>query len=286
MTRHAAAGLLGLACLTAGCSAGSTTGASPGLPAATAQPRLASSPLVPPAGLAKPGHLTVAADPTEAPLVYYDHNNRFAGFSIELLGELASQIGLHLDVINIDGGQVVPGLADPQHRYDLGVAAQPATPELTNSALTLQYLVGGQAILARHDDTTTTTLDRLCGHRVGANKGSLGEAAVLRTNEGTCKGDRIVYGAYDDDVRGVHDLQAGTVEAYVQDYPVATAFARLYPDIRVVPHHFNPTPEVFVFALPNTALRDAVSHAFDRVRGDGEYRRLLKRWDLAEGAVS
>jgi polar amino acid transport system substrate-binding protein len=272
--------------LTTACSSGASSGSSAGLPPATPQPHLAASAPAAPAGLAKPGHLTVAADPTEVPLVYYDHNNRFAGFSIELLGAVASQMGLLLEVINIDGGQIVPGLADPQHRYDVGVAAQPATPELAGGALTLQYLVGGQALLARRDDTRTATLDGLCGRKVGANKGSLGEAAVLRANEGTCKRNRIAYSAYDDDVRGVHDVQAATVDAYVQDYPVATAFARLYPDIRVVPHHFNHAPEVFVFALTNATLRDAVAKAFARVRADGQYRKLLQRWSLGEGAVS
>src|SRR5258708_23636697 len=49
------------------------------------------SPVPAPTGLANSGKLTVAADPTEAPLVYYDHNNRFAGFSVELLGEIRSE---------------------------------------------------------------------------------------------------------------------------------------------------------------------------------------------------
>jgi ABC-type amino acid transport substrate-binding protein len=43
---------------------------------------------------------------------------------------------------------------------------------------------------------------------------------------------------------------------------------------------------VFVFALTNATLRDAVAKAFDRVRADGQYRKLLQRWSLAEGAVS
>jgi polar amino acid transport system substrate-binding protein len=286
LTLRAAVGLMALAVVIAGCSLGSAGTSSPGLPAATSQPNLSTSPPAEPAGLARPGNLTVAADPTEAPLVYYDHDNRFAGFTIELLGALASQMGLHLDVVNIDGGQVIPGLADPQHRYDLGVAAQPASPELGSSALTLPYLIGGQAILARRDESTTRSLDGLCGSPVGANKGSLGEAAVLRTNQGQCKGKPIVYSAYDDDVRGVHDLQAGKVVAYVQDYAVATAFARLFLDVRVVPHHFSAAPEVLVFAPTNTSLRDAVGRAFDRVRADGEYKKLLQRWSLAEGAVS
>jgi polar amino acid transport system substrate-binding protein len=286
LTGRAAAGLLGLVVLTMGCSVDNANNSSSGLPSATSKPLLATSPMTAPAGLARPGFLTVAADPTEAPLVYYDHNNRFAGFSIELLGALASQAGLRLDVINIDGGQIVPGLADPQHRYDLGLAAQPATPELSSEALTLQYLVGGQAILVRRDDTRIKSLDGLCGRTVGARKGGPGETAVLRSNEASCKVDRIVYTAYDDDVRGVHELQAGTVDAYVDDYSVATAFARLYPDIRVVPHHFNSAPEVFVFALTNSALHDAVAQAFNRVRADGEYKKLLQRWALEEGAVS
>jgi len=267
---------------------GSSTGTSTGrtLPGSQNQPALSGEPIPVPSGMAVAGKLVVAADPTEAPLVYYDHTNRFAGFSIELLGEIASQMALRLGVVNINGSQIVPGFADPAHRYDMGIASQPATAELDSSASTLEYLVGGLAILAGSAQGQINSIDSLCGLRVGANRGSSGETAVLRQNEGTCHGTPITYLAYDDDVKGLHDVQAGSIAAYVQDYAVATAFARIYTGVRLVPHHFNQTPEVFVFALTNTNLRDAVARAFDRVRRSGAYKTLLSRWGMSEAAVS
>jgi polar amino acid transport system substrate-binding protein len=233
-----------------------------------------------------PGQLTVAADPTEAPLVYYDRSNRFAGFTIDLVGEIATQIGLKLNVINIDGVHIVLGLADQQHRYDMGVAPQAAPQQLGASASTLEYLVNGQVILTRHDDRQISGPASLCGLTVGANRDRTGQAIVLRDNGGACQGKPIVYAPYDSDVRGIHDLETGTVQAYIQDYAVATAFARLYSDIRIVPRRFSPASEVFVFAPTNSAVHDAVSKAFDRLRHDGDYRKLLERWGLQEGAVS
>jgi len=135
-------------------------------------------------------------------LVYYDHTNRFAGFSIELLGEIASEMGLRFGVVNINGNQILPGFADVAHRYDVGIASQPATAELDSSAATLEYLVGGLAILAGTAQGQISGPDSLCGLRVGANRGSAGETAVLRQNEGKCHGTPITYLPYDDDVKG------------------------------------------------------------------------------------
>jgi polar amino acid transport system substrate-binding protein len=272
--------------LLAACGSTSGAGTGQGLPGSRNQPSLSSQPIPVPSGMAVPGKLMVAADPTEAPLVYYDHTNRFAGFSIELVGMIASELGLKLGVININGSQIVPGFADVSHRYDMGIASQPATAELDSSAATLQYLIGGLAILAGAAQNQISGPDSLCGLKVGANRGSAGETAVLRQNEGKCHASPITFVAYDDDVKGLHDVQSGTLAAYVQDYAVATAFARIYTKIRLVPHHFNLTPEVFLFPLTNPDLHDAAAKAFDRVRKSGAYKTLLNRWGMSEGAVT
>ena len=286
MTWRDLAVILALALVAAGCSPGNVPAAGPGLPASTASPIVFPSPLTAPPGLAVPGQLTVAADPTEAPLVYYDHSNRFAGFSIELAGRIATQVGLNLNVINIDGAQIVPGLAANPQRYDLGVASQPATSELSARASTLEYLVAGPVLLVRHHDRDIVGPQSLCGLTVGGNRGRAGQTTVVRTNQGTCQGKPIVYVPYDDDIKGIHDLQTATLQAYLQDYAPATALARLYGDIRVVPRPLNPASEVFVFALAKPAVRAAVSQAFDRVRRDGDYKKLLQRWGLQDGAIS
>jgi polar amino acid transport system substrate-binding protein len=286
LIRHRLPALLALAATVTACgsSTGTTTGQT--LPGSQNQPKLSTQPIPVPSGMAAPAKLIVAADPTEAPLVYYDRTHRFAGFSIELLGEIASEMGLHLGMVNINGSQIVPGFADAAHRYDVGIAAQPATGDLASSAGTLEYLIGGLAILAGPAQGQISGPDSLCGLRVGANRGSAGETAVLRQNEGKCHSSPITYLPYDDDVKGLHDVQSGELAAYVQDYAVATAFARIYTRVRLVPHHFNQTPEVFLFALTNTALRDAAAKAFERVRKKGAYRKLLDRWGMSEGAVS
>jgi polar amino acid transport system substrate-binding protein len=278
--------ILGLAVGAAGCSPTSAPAAGPPLSASTARAAVSSSSLPAPAGLLVAGQLTVAADPTEAPLVYYDRDNRFAGFSIELLDQVAIQVGLKLNVINIDGAEIVAGLAAGQPRYDLGVAPQPATSSPGATASTLAYLVGGTVIVVRHDNRNVTGPGSLCGLTVGGNRDRAGQSTVQSTNQGACQGRPITYVPYDDDVKGIHDLQTGTLQAYLQEYAAATALARLYGDIRVVPRPLNPAPEVFVFAPANTEVRTTVAKAFDRVRRDGDYKKLLQRWGLQEGAIS
>jgi polar amino acid transport system substrate-binding protein len=285
LTGRLLAVILGLAVVAAGCSSGSAPAAGPGLPSSTSRPAAFASPLPAPTGVVVPGQLTIAADPTEAPLAYYDVNNRFAGFSIELVELIATQVGLTLNVINIDGPEIVPGLAVDQRRYDVGVAPQPATSELSSKASTLAYLMGGPVILVRHDDRQVIGPQSLCGLLVGGKRDRTGKTIVLRTNQGACLFKPIVYAPYDDDIKGIHDLQTGAIQAYLQDYAPAAALARLYGDIRILPRPLNPASEVFVFALANPGLRAAVSKAFDRVRHDGDYQRLLQRWGLQDGAI-
>ena len=107
-------------------------------------------------------------------------------------------------------------------------------------------------------------------------------------NTKACRISSVSLGPLDgnDDVKGLHDVQAATLAAYVQDYAVATAFARLYNNVRLVSHHFNLTPEVFLFSRASNALREAAARALDRVRKGGAYQKLLSRWGLTEGAVS
>src|SRR6202035_5286573 len=119
--------------------------------------------------------------------------------------------GLKLNVINIDGAEIVPGLAGNQQRYDVGVAPQPASPELKARASTLDYLVAGPVILARHDDRKLTGPQSLCVSLAGGNHDRGGQRIVLPVSRGACRAKPIAYTPYDDDIKGIHDLQSGTL---------------------------------------------------------------------------
>ncbi|MFN2466263.1 MAG: substrate-binding periplasmic protein [Candidatus Dormibacteria bacterium] len=254
------------------------------LPGATPQPPLSKSPLAPPAGLVSAGHLTVGADYHFAPQSYVDPAGHAAGFDIDLAGALASQMKLKLTVLNIDDPSIVSGLMQQNHRYDMGVN-QPVPTVTAAGAVGLPYFESGQSILVRSGETRLKDLNGICGRRVGAAPGGQGELAVTGVNDAACHDHKAQVLAASDDVAAARDVASGKLDALVDDYPAAVLLARTTPGTRVVPKHFLPVQLDLVFPAGGEATRDAVGRAFDRLRKDGTYKRLLDKWGLGEAAI-
>jgi len=230
------------------------------------------------------GQLTVASDLSYPPQEYLDPNGKPAGFDIDLAAAIASHLGLRLKVENINVSGILSGFAVRDRRYDMGISAQPDSASIQASAATLPYFVSGQSILVRSADKKTKALADLCGLKVGSNKSQSGEEAVLLENDNTCRARPMKYTAYEQDAKGLKDVSAGRLDAFVDDYPVAS-FLRGQYGLRVVPHQFSTSKDVMVFPQDGVALRDAVAAAFQRLRDNGSYRRLLKLWSLEEGEL-
>ena len=271
--------------LLAGCGASSAQGER--LPDAQSQPPFAASPVPTPSPLSTQGQLTVAILPTLPVQQYLDHSQQPAGFDIDLANAIGSQLGLKVSFHTAASeDEIVPGLVQQKRSYDLGMADQVETPAIDSGARTVPYFSTGQSILVKSDDGKTASMGDLCGKKVGALKSSGGEDEVLKQNESGCRGGKpIDYQAYDDGSVAVRDVIAGKLSAYIDEYPGAVYFARVYGGLRVVPHKLAAAKEVMVFGITDTGLRDAVAAALGRLQKSGAYIDLLHRWGLDEGGL-
>lgn len=254
------------------------------LPAATAQPALARSPIPAPAGLVTPGHLTIGADYHFAPQSYVDANGHAAGFDIDLAGAIASQLNLKLTVLNIDDPSIIQGLTPQDRRYDVGVN-QPAQVASSAGLPLLPYFASGQAVLAASGDKKVKAISSLCGLKVGAAPGSEGELELVKINDGACHDKKVEIVAAADDVAAAKDVGSGKVDALIDDYPAAVLLAKTTPGTRVVPHHAPVSQIDYVFPPGGDAIRDAVNAALLRLEKNGTYQRLLNQWGLGEGTI-
>jgi len=275
--KRAAAPLL--LALLAGCG-GSANGSV--LPGATPQPPASRAPIPAPPGLVTPGSLTVGADYHFAPQSYVDAQGHAAGFDIDLMGAVASQVNLRLKVLNIDDPSIIQGLTQQQHRYDVGVNQPHAAT--TAGVLSLSYFSSGQALLVRSTDRQVRGFDSICGLRVWASPGSEGELAVITANDRACHDRKAVVTSANDDVAAAGQLADGRIDAVVDDYPAAVLLARTVKGTRVAPRH-TPSPVDLVFAPGGESIRDAVGKALDRLVKNGTYKKLLDKWGLGEGAL-
>lgn len=248
-------------------------------------PPAGESPLPTPQGLVVPGQLTVASDLSYPPQEYLGKGGAPVGFDIDLAQALAVQLRLKLKVINTNVDGILPEFTQKTRSFDMGISAQPGTPGLLAAAATVPYFVAGQAIVISRSDThRVTSLHSLCGRRVGANRAQSGEDAVKLENE-RCNAGAIQYAAYDQDADAMRDIASGKLDAFVDDYPVAVYLASQFSGVRVVPHQFDTSVDVMVFPVGDQVLQPLVAKAFDRLRQDGVYRKLLQKWGLQEGEL-
>ena len=227
----------------------------------------------------------MATDPTYPPETT-EVGGTITGFDIDLAGAMASEMGLKVKVVKVFEDTIIPGFTAADRKYDMGISAQPETTGITSTAHTLVYLDTGQSLIAGAADRSITGLGSVCGRQVGGVRGSTGETELLLENERGCKSNPVLVQHYDDDVSGARDVGLGKLAAFVDDYPSAVFLERSIAGIRVVPHHFARAHEVMVFQATDAAVHDAVAAAFDRLRKDGTYARLLHKWGLDEGAIS
>ena len=263
-----------------GCANGPTRSV---LPGATPQPPASRSPIPAPPGLVAAGSLTVGADYHFAPQSYVDPSGHAAGFDIDLVGAIASQMKLTLKVINIDDPSIIQGLSEQKRRYDMGVN-QPHAAAVTAGAVALSYFSSGQALMARASDKQVKGFDTICGLRVWASPQSEGELAVISVNDKACHDRKATVTSAKDDVDAAQQLADGKIDALVDDYPAAVLLAKTIKGTRVVPKHIASAVDL-VFPPGGEPFRDAVARALDRLVKDGSYKRLLEKWGLGEGAL-
>ena len=75
-----------------------------------------------------------------------------------------------------------------------------------------------------------------------------------------------------------NSLQAGQVDAVINDFPVSAFAQKKYPQLEVV--QSIPTGEKYGFPTQptNTALIDAVNGALGDMISDGTYETIFKKW--------
>ena len=89
--------------------------------------------------LVKPGTLTVGMTLQFKPEMYLDENGNPAGYDVALVKRLAQDLGLKLDIKNMDFGGLIPGLVAKQ--FDLVSVGLTATPERAKSILFVREYV-------------------------------------------------------------------------------------------------------------------------------------------------
>ncbi|MTD15100.1 transporter substrate-binding domain-containing protein [Nakamurella sp. YIM 132087] len=132
--------------------------------------------------LLTPGTLTVGMNLQFEPEMYLDDAGQPAGYDVDLLNALATELGLTLDIQNLDFNGLIPGLQSK--KFDMVSVGLTATDERKKVVdFSREYVPYTSVLAVKNDDTTAPTIENYnqSGKVITALQGSSGEQLAKDT---------------------------------------------------------------------------------------------------------
>jgi len=265
-----------LCLLLAACGNNTTTGSSP-------TPNPATPTVAPPNDLITPGVLTVGSDTTFPPQESIDPTtNKAVGFDIDLITAVAQRMGLQAKIVTDKFAPIFDDLA--AKRFDLVMSAVSVTPERQKKVDFIPYFSAGESLLVQKGNphNIKSTAD-LCGLLVGVQNGTI-EQSDLNTANKAClsKGKPAIKLTVLEDQTAVLQLMVNRrVDAIFQDSPVTDLYVKQNPgQFEVGGSVIGAGPEGIVIRKGDTSMFNAVQTAYNRLKADGTYHKLILKWGL------
>lgn len=229
------------------------------------------------------GTLTACTNAPYVPFEYEDAEapSGYSGFDIDLLQAIADELDLDLTVNNVSFEALQSGTAMAAGQCDVAASAITITPEREeNLAFADPYYDSLQSLLVP-DDSGVTTLGDLGGARIGVQAATTGRSYA---EENAPRSAELVDFPTDGELWPA--LQAGQVDAVLQDLPVNIAHVQRNEGYSVVEEYA--TDEQYGFAFDgdvDEALVDAFNDALQALHDNGTYDEIYDSYFAADAEV-
>lgn len=243
-----------------------------------------------PEAVQKAGVVKVGSEVAYAPVEYKD-GDKITGIDPDLAAALGKQLGVKFQIQDAGFDTLITSLSTK--RIDLIMSAMTDNKERQGKGVDfVDYFSAGTSILVQKGNPKgIKTLDDLCGQTVALQKATVNEDTAKAQSEkckAAGKGEITIQG-YEHDGEALLKLKAGAAVADLNDYPVAAYNAQTSgggKDFEVVGEQIDPGLYGIGVAKDNTQLRDAVKAGVDALIANGEYAKILEKYNVKLGAVT
>jgi len=216
------------------------------------------------------GKLIVGTFPKITPMTYHDEQGNNVGHDIDVIKEVASQLGVSIEFKEIFFPDMLEAVKKGE--VDVAISAITITTERSKEMLfSAPYFDAGQTIIAQKNNENIKSPQDLRDKKVGVPRGT--------TCEKTAKEyvDPENLESYDD-FEEVELLVNGKLDAIVHDYVAAVDFVKKYPTLKIVGEPF--TQEYYGIAShkDNKALIDKIDKILREMKRDGQLKEIWNKW--------
>lgn len=270
------------------------------VPSAAASPAASIVATVPDGQLITPGKLTICSDIPYPPQEFFDANGNPTGSDIDIGAEIANRLGLQEAVNNTVFDTIIAALQGS--KCDIIISAQNITPDRVKQVDMIPYFNAGQSfvVAAGNPKAINATTD-LCGKTIGAETGTT-EVDYLQgtgtyksagglTQACTKAGQAAInVKEFQKDSDALLALQAGQVDAYFADSPVAGYYTVQHPDQFTLSPIPPLQPALEGISVQNDTghkeLEQAVQAALVSMINDGTYANILKKYGVDSSGIT
>lgn len=230
-----------------------------------------------------PGQLKIGMEISYPPFESYA-GNEIVGVDPELARALAKQIGSSASLVDTRFSGLILGL-NARH-YDAVISGMYVTPERVAQARAIPYAQTGAAILAAASGTVQPrTMTDLCGLRVAVEQGASWAPTLRKVSDGYCKAKgkaEIGIQEFPSAPEALQALLSNNVQAQMEIAVAAHMLAGKSSGRVVVTSTELIEPQTLGIYVrkDDPTLYDALNKALDQLKQNGEYGRILKKYNL------
>jgi ABC-type amino acid transport substrate-binding protein len=215
------------------------------------------------------GELRVGSDIPYKPFEFGEAPD-YEGFDVDVVNAIAKQLDLQARFVKTPFDTIFRNLA--QGKFDMVASASTITPEREKEVdFSESYFPADQSLMVKKGSDIKTVGD-VAGKVVGAQLGTTGaDYAKDKTDASSVR----TYDLIDD---AFNALEAGQVEAVINDCPVSKYAERAHENLVVVEAIDTNEEYGLAFQPDADALRTAVNKELAELKDSGELEEISNKW--------
>lgn len=215
-----------------------------------------------------------ATEASYPPFEFIGADNKIQGFDVDLANALCKEIQADCNFTNQAFDSLIPSLKFK--RFDAVMAGMDITPEREKQVLfTKPYYDNSALFIAQKGKVTDVAA--LKGKRVGVQNGTTHQKYL------TDKHPEITTVPYDSYQNAILDLKSGRVDAVFGDTAVVNDWLKQNDELaavgdKVTDKDYFGTGLGIAVRQQNTELQGKFNAALDKIKQDGTYETIYKKW--------
>ncbi|WP_432134048.1 MULTISPECIES: ABC transporter substrate-binding protein [unclassified Streptomyces] len=248
------------------------------------------------------GVIRVGSDIAYAPVEFKDDSGKTVGIDPDIAEAMGQQLGVKFEFQNGTFDTLIGGLASK--RYDVAMSAMTDTKsrqegidsetgkKVGTGVDFVDYFTAGVSLYTNKGDTKgIKTWDDLCGKTMAVQRNTFSHDLAKDQAEKCQKAGKETLKIEDfaTNPEAETRMRAKGADVVSADFPIAAYSVKNAGGgkyFEIVGDQVEAGPYGIAVAKDNTQLRDALKAALQAIIDNGEYKKIIEKWGVSDGAVT